>query len=1349
MFGSTPRFWRVFDDLLFALRPDLTALGRLLAGRRTRVRIRRVPYRFVATVPSDRARALVNQALQRPPDSRLEFLRSVCGPDKQLLLETSELLGQHSEDRSDPASSAGAYTTLGAGERVVGRNVRRGAFTGTDRFSLTRRLGSGGFGVVYEALDRVRETVVALKVLQNVTPDALYRFKREFRLLADVHHPNLVQLHELFSHEGHWFFTMELVNGRNFLSYVGAAQTVLQTPPVEPPAVDRLVGALHQLVEGLSALHGAGHVHRDVKPTNVLVTPEGRVVLLDFGLLLDLADESGWQSFTIAGTPLYMAPEQAAGLPVTPASDWYSVGVMLYQALTGRVPFQGTYLEILQEKQHTDPPPPATIVERVPPHLDALCRELLDRDVSRRPSAEQILERLALQRPNVARERSPRSSSDQRRFIGRHDARRNLLEAFQRVVEGTPTVVAVAGPSGIGKSALVHAVLADIRRASPTALVLSGRCYQRESVPYKALDSIVDALARHLRGCPAMELQAVLPRDVASMAQVFPALAALSDQVRHRVTIPVDAHEVRRRAWAGLRETLARIADRRPLVLFVDDLQWGDSDSATLLADLLRPRDAPVLLFIGAHRDVDVDTSAFLRPFYAEVLGGRQSHTVSLRPLSPTETEALAAALLPPALATEDIVSLIATESGGSPFFVDELVRFAEASGTLTRERRAGAGSDEREATLAHMIVIRQARLPQLAQQLLQLIAVNAKPLPEHVLRAAANETKVDAALSVLQAEHFVRAREVESIVEVEAYHDRIREVVSAALEPAVQREHHRRLARAWEQEATADPELVAEHWHEAGDRDRAARFSKLAAEQADRALAFDRAARLYQRALDLDTATDVERGAIMVTLGRALANAGRGAQAAGVYLNAPAFNVAETLDLRMQAAQQYLFAGHMVDGLAVIRGVLDEIGMALPSSGWRTRLELLRGRAVLRMRGFGFREKPIDEVSPLDLMKVDACWSVAAGLSIVDAMRGAVFQSRHLLLALRLGELQRIHRALCLEVGFVAAAGSRGARRAAYVRKLTTPLTHKLGTPYATAMHALMEGVNDYLLGNWKRAVGALTSAEDLFATTCRGVTWELDSTRFFRMWSHYQLGDLQTLKSRFPVLLKDAQERGDLYASATISGLFAHIVYLADADPAAAAKYTREAIASWAQPGFHMPNLWGLWSETDIAIYECRGADAWDHIQRAWGPLRRSLLLEVQMIRISMLDLKGRAALAAACQSGSRAERDRLLRVVDRCATAMSGQHVQWASALALMLRAGIASARAERDEAIASFSRAHEALEAVDMALLATVAALRHGQLTGGTRGRTAIEEATAWMRAQGIEQPEAMTQMFAPR
>src|SRR5262249_35029400 len=179
----------------------------------------------------------------------------------------------------------------------------------------------------------------------------LMRFKNEFRALSDLHHTNLVSLGELIQDEGLWFFTMELVDGDDFLAHVR---------PHGKHDESRLRATLGQLADGLGALHRAGKVHRDIKPSNVRVTRDGRVVLLDLGLVTDAAIEGGARTSSdqVVGTATYMAPEQAQSKPVTAAADWYAVGVVLYEALTGELPFSGSPLEVLMRKQSELPKPP-------------------------------------------------------------------------------------------------------------------------------------------------------------------------------------------------------------------------------------------------------------------------------------------------------------------------------------------------------------------------------------------------------------------------------------------------------------------------------------------------------------------------------------------------------------------------------------------------------------------------------------------------------------------------------------------------------------------------------------------------------------------------------------------------------------------------------------------------------------------------------------------------------------------------------------------------------------------------------------------------------------------------------
>ncbi|MBV8318915.1 MAG: AAA family ATPase, partial [Planctomycetaceae bacterium] len=427
----------------------------------------------------------------------------------------------------------------------------------------------------------------------------------------------------------------------------------------------------------------------------------------------------------ILGTAAYMAPEQAAGLSVSPASDWYSVGAMLFEALTGRRPFLGRPLEVLMDKQNYEPPPPRALVPDVPEDLNALCVALLRRDPRARPSGAEVLQRLG-----AAPRDLPRLGTQRRPFVGREGQLAALGAAFAEVRRGRTVAVFVHGASGVGKSALIRRFLEGLTEGDE-AVVLVGRCYEQESVAYKALDTLIDALIRYLRRLPRHEADVLMPRDLSALARVFPVLrrVAAVAEAPQRTHAIIDQQELRRRAFAALRELLARIGDRRPLVLAIDDLQWGDGDSASLLADLLRSPDPPVLLLVGAYRREDAAVSPCLQKLLEpseEDAVLRDRREVAVAALSPSEGRALALALIgQDDEAARRLAETIARESGGSPYFVSELVQYLLDGGELG-ESLAALSSDVR---LDEVLWRRIQRHPGEAQSLLEVLAVAGQPI--------------------------------------------------------------------------------------------------------------------------------------------------------------------------------------------------------------------------------------------------------------------------------------------------------------------------------------------------------------------------------------------------------------------------------------------------------------------------------------------------------------------------------------------------------------------------------------------------------------------------------------------
>jgi eukaryotic-like serine/threonine-protein kinase len=1241
-------------------------------------------------------------------------------------------------------------------------------FRGTDRFAIQGRIGSGGMGVVYRAFDRELHRIVALKTLRHMDPEGLYHFKREFRALADLSHPNLISLYELFSSREVWFFTMELVAGVDFLSYVcnepdpattetdtfvapsddfgnspPSSESVLETHSPGAALYRRARSALAQLAQGLCALHDARKLHCDVKPSNVLVTTQGRVVLLDFGLVDELDAVRRDDFSDLRGTMRYAAPERLRQEGNCEASDWYSVGVVLYRALTGRYPYGDGLPTTSNDGLVGTIPSPAELVPAVPDDLNQLCLDLLDHDPHRRPTGTEVLRRLGAQA-----EKSTTISDSARKapFVGRQRHLEELAGVFASVRQGRTVVMRVHGRSGVGKTALMRHFVDELP-AQDEAVVLRGRCYERESVPYKALDSLVDDLCRYLAGRPASEVDALRPRHVAALARLFPVFRTVDGlKVPQRLPTEVpDRQELRRRAFAAMRELLTRLGDRRPLVLCLDDLQWGDLESALLLRELLRPPDPPLLLLVACYRSEDAAASDFLQSFLSapELKTDSLLHReLSVDPLTFPEACELALDLLGSRDAEAgSLAETVARESRGNPYFVAELVHW------LQLVTPGAATATGREITLQEVLAERVERLDEIPRRLLELLAVAGQPLrQETVCRAATLSSTDPDAIAVLRTTHLVRTRGPGEQDEVETYHDSIRESVVAHLAPARLRAHHRSLALTLESSGQGDAETLAVHFLEAGERERAGDYFTTAAERAAEALAFDRAAGLFRRALELTSGATDRRQALRAGLAESLANAGRGAEAAGVYREAAEHaTAADRLELQRCAAMQSLISGHIDEGLAGLREVLANVDLRLPARPWQALVSLLIRRGWLRLRGCRFRARDANQVPGELLMRNDGCWSAAVGLSIVDTIRGADFQVRNLLLALRAGERYRVARGLAWEAAHVATGGGRTRRRTEKLLDAAQSAAEGTNDPHIQGLVALSRGIAAYMQGKWRLARQLSDEANDIFREHCTGVAWELDTAQSFVVWSLFFLGEVAELDRRLPLLLKAARERGDLYAATNLGTFSGHLTWLAADDPDGARRELHEMMGQWSQEGFHVQHLTGLMGETQIDLYRGDGRAAWDRLQQEWPGMRRSFFLRVQTVRVFMWHLRARSALASIVHGVDAA---RFLRHAARDARRIDREKMPWTDPMARLLRAGIASLRGDVAGALAHLESAQRGFETTEMGLYAAAAKRRRGELLGGESGETLIAEADAWLNRQGVHNPGRMVALHLP-
>jgi tetratricopeptide (TPR) repeat protein len=1211
------------------------------------------------------------------------------------------------------------------------------------RFRVIRPLGAGGMGIVDEVLDEERGMRVARKTLSAMSPEALAQFKREFRAAQDLSHPNLVTLHELMCLDDEWFFTMELVEGSDLLPWLRTARRRADdddAPPSTQRAVPcderRLRSALAQLTSGLAALHAAGLIHRDVKPSNVRVDENGRVVLLDFGLALPLDSEGQATDMPVAGTPEYMAPEQAVGRLIGPEADFYALGVLLYEALTERVPFEGAPLEVLLRKQREEPQPAKSLVPGVPPDLDRLCSALLAFDPKKRPDARGIQRALGVTNASVAPSHSGVQATP---FVGRVAELEALTQAFDERARGR--VVVLAGESGIGKSCLVRRFLELAAATEPHLVVLSGRCHEHEAVPYKAFDGVVDALARFLKQVPKQEVGAYMPTRPGPLVQVFPvlrrveAIAALPlAQAREGQPDPM---ELRSRAFAALRDLLVRVADQRPVVITIDDLQWADAESLALLRDLLRPPDSPPLLLVATVRSSGVDPSDAEVRVRQAILALHEPRLIDLTRLLPEQARELAARLLlragPDRPGDPEAIAL---EAEGHPLYIDALVRHAMvATGeSLLPPRLEDAIGEQVRSLDPH------------TRRVLELVAVAGAPIGQSVLSSAADVAPEEfaRAVSFLRVAHLASITGARGADTIEAYHDKVRVAVLAGIDAPTRHDDHRRLAVALEASGAASLESLATHWFAAGDPARGAEHAERAGDEAASALAFDHAASFYARALHATEEGAPLRLQLGEKLGNALANAGRSVPAAAAFQTAARLtSPAHALELRRRAVEQLLRGGRFDAGFDALRDVLTSIGARLPRTPLAAVFAIVLWRLYLRVRGLAFRARDVREITQKELTKVDVCWSIAMTLSFTDNVRGAAFSARNVALALRCGHPPRVARALALDVGYVA-SGERGSAKAEAQRERARDLAERAGDAYAMAWVHASGGLTHWLHGRYTQAYDDFVRAEALFGEKCTGVAWELATVRAFILNVLCYRGDLTRLLADHPVYLRDALDRGDLYTAGSLRTALPGLYWLVLDQPDEARRQLAEAEQGMSSRGFHVGHSRALNMHVFIDLYEGRAAEALARTDAQWAAVRRSLLLRVTYVRTSMLYL--RACTRITLATGDRAPRALLAtaaREAKIVAAASPGR------ALGRVVEASVAAARGEDELADRLMTEATADLEASSIDLFATAALRARGVLFGGAEGAKLVDRADAWFVDRGVVRPDRFARCLVPQ
>lgn len=543
-------------------------------------------------------------------------------------------------------------------------------------YEILATIGSGGLGTVYRARDVNADATVAVKMLNISGDEAQRRFLREFNILSRIRHPRIIVSHRWGIHDGNPYFSMDYVQGRPLSDVISGVEDR------ERLKTEWLLQFVRQIGEGLSYIHENGLVHRDLKPSNIMISEdegEPDVTILDLGLarFQDSLGRRLTPPGTTTGTMEYMSPEQIRGRSVDQRSDLYSLGIILYEVLTGKPPFTGENPAAVMLR-HLRDLPKAPIVQGISGQIRSVVMRLLEKEPIDRYSSVGLLLRDLPEVDDQSSEQetaaAPVSISPAPflapQFQGREREMKVLREILRGSEGGVGRMVLISGEAGIGKTQILEEFQADARVHGMR--ILKGRCYESGGRAYGPfLEALTDLADRpDIQGSDQEEaVKRVL-------AQIDRAMAG--DQKDPYPVIEI------------LAEFFSDLSRETPTLVCIDDIQWADDLSMRILDFLRRDADPSPLVFGLACRKEDEDQLPVrIQDVFPDSAAPGVVH-LRLKPLSLEETTNLAASILGEPIVPDDEARRIREETGGNPLFAVELVRGAIENGSIRQDLAGG-----------------------------------------------------------------------------------------------------------------------------------------------------------------------------------------------------------------------------------------------------------------------------------------------------------------------------------------------------------------------------------------------------------------------------------------------------------------------------------------------------------------------------------------------------------------------------------------------------------------------------------------------------------------------------------
>jgi tetratricopeptide (TPR) repeat protein len=1025
------------------------------------------------------------------------------------------------------------------------------------------------------------------------------------------------------------------------------------------------------------------------------------------------------------------------------------VGVILFQALTGKLPHTGQLAELFARKAAEAIPRPRKLDASIPEDLDEICHILLDRRPDRRATAAAMLTTSSM--PIVNPCNSEMTVKDC--FVGRAEQLTSLNTAFSETLQGKMSIVLIEGPSGIGKTALVERFLALLTTSHAEVVTLKGRCYEFESVPYKGLDNLLDELSLRLQRLPTANAEALLPRDAFLLPRLFPVLGrvkAITSSPARSAVVP-DAQELRQRTFAALRELLARLADRHPLLIWIDDLQWGDRDSVTFLTDLCAPPLQPPVLLLLTYRSEELSSNSTLqylnRVLTSQKVSGNLRH-VALGHLGSEESRELLEGLLVESstIASRVLQAKILAEANGHPFFLQQLVRFAASRPASALETAASPDFD-----LSTVLQSRIEGLPEFTRDTLAFVCIAAQPLSTSILFRAARYGQADEraeALALLARERFVRISGIGPERRVEPFHDQMRVATVRMLTASTCREKHATLARTLAAEPDTEPQILLTHYEQAGDTRATYDAALHAGESAEHQLAFDRAAVCYEAALKTGEASPAAKAALYRRLADALAKAGRGRDSANAYLRA-AQSEAENDPLRMKrlAMDQLMRSGYIDDAMALFVELAKVAGIRTPQTPVHSILAIMWARVQARAHLLMGLPKPsLKPPSVRDLARLQVLHTGSVVLNIVDPVRAAYFQVQYILEALRVREPVHLATALAFEASARIAGGTSRPQIAYLLLDKAERMAVEIDNPNLVGFIYLARAYVDYLLGRIPDGIIHSRNAVGFLRERCTGVAWELTASYVLLFYFLSWAGRVQEVSELLPQLMKEGTARGDINMEASLMLVsYSHLAYVS---ANRAEDYLRErarCLQLWSREGIHLQHYGALVGLVETLLYMGDYTRAQRELLTNWDVLSRSFILRWQILRIMVLFLRGRVAVARLLDE----PQDRSLRSELRiCIKQLERIRSPWSLPMTHLLRAGLAAADSKRDDAMRYLEAAYQGFNGISLNAYAAASQYHCGMLRSGEWGRKLVDEASRFFLEQNVKDLKGVVRMLVP-